>query len=131
MARDRAEVIRRALDAYNRGNYDAASEYLHPDVVLVPPGGQAPYRGVERVRQWMEPDAFLTQDVEALEITEADSGLVLVHQRSRITGAQSGIEMQPEFWTVWTFDESGLVTQVENFLLHQADEAREAAGLAG
>ena len=58
MTRDRAEVIRRTLDAYNRGNYDAASEYLHPDVVLV-------------------------------------------HQRSRITGA------------------------------HEADEARQAAGLAG
>jgi hypothetical protein len=39
------------------------------------------------------------------------------------------LELDFEAWVVWTLDGDGLVTRVEGFLLHQENEAVEAAGL--
>jgi len=55
---------------------------------------------------------------------------VLVRARTRARGAGSGIELDIDIWTVWTFDDDGLVTRAESFLPHQAAEATEAAGMA-
>jgi hypothetical protein len=32
-------------------------------------------------------------------------------------------------WSVWTFDEAGLITRAEVYLPHEEAKAREAAGL--
>jgi ketosteroid isomerase-like protein len=131
MSRENEEIIarlRRSYEAYSRGDFDAAIEIAHPEVELVPPGGQAPLRGAEAVRAWMEPDAFASQDIEPLDFRIAGNK-VLVRQHSRIRGAASGIEMEVELWVVWTLNDDGLVTRVENYLDHQKAEALEAAGL--
>jgi hypothetical protein len=39
------------------------------------------------------------------------------------------IELEGHSWSVWTFDEAGLITRIEIYLDHEEDEAREAAGL--
>jgi hypothetical protein len=55
---------------------------------------------------------------------------VLVRQNLRARGAGSGIELDVDAWVVWTFDDDGLVTRMEAFLIDQEGEARNAAGLS-
>ena len=123
------ESLRRGFDAYNRGDFDAASENWHPEVELVPAGRQSTIKGVAAIRAWMEPDAFESQEVELLEFRVVGHK-VLVRHRSKIHGAGSGIEAEFVNWSVWTFDEAGLVTRFEIFLPNEEAEALEAAGLS-
>jgi hypothetical protein len=73
----------------------------------------------------MEPDAFESQVTEALAF-EVDGGRALVQVRSSVRGAGSGIEIDIRAWTVYRFDEQGLITRVEIFLEHEEDDARRA-----
>jgi ketosteroid isomerase-like protein len=119
--------LRRAYQAFSRGDFDAALDgAAHVDIEFVPPGGQPPIRGIERFRAWMEPDAFESQVIEPREFRGAGNK-ILVTQYSRIRGAGSGIEMELDSWALWTLDDEGLVIRIENFLDEAA--ALRAAGL--
>ena len=128
MSQENVGKLRRGYDAFNRGDFDAAVAFFHPDVEFFPPGDQAPYRGADELRAWMEPDAFEKQVIEPLEVTVAGNKL-LVEMDVHARGAGSGIELDMRMWNVWTFDEGGLATRVETFLEHEETKAREAAGL--
>jgi hypothetical protein len=53
--------LRRAYEAFSRRDFDAAVKAgVHPDFEYVPAGGLTPIRGVERFRQLMESDGFLS-----------------------------------------------------------------------
>jgi ketosteroid isomerase-like protein len=127
VSEENVELVHRMIAAYNRGDYAAATERLHPDIELVPPGDQPPYRGIDQVREWMEPDAFSRQDTEAREVTVIDHGL-LVHQHTAAKGAGSGIELEFDSWSLWSFDDAGLITRVVYFL--DRNQALAAAGLS-
>jgi hypothetical protein len=73
----------------------------------------------------MEPDAFESQRTEPLEI-EIAGNRALIRQLTKARGAGSGIEVEVESWAVWTFDDDGTVTRMENFLEHEEAEARRA-----
>jgi ketosteroid isomerase-like protein len=121
--------LRRAHDAFNRGDFDTAIALAHPEIEYVPLGDQAPLRGADALRAWMEPDAFESQQLEPREFrVQGDKVLVRLHASSR--GAGSGIEMEFEIWVLWTFDDDGRMTRAEAFLPHQGAEALEAAGLS-
>ena len=127
MSQEKVETIRRAYEAFSRGDFDTARKVAHPEAVLVRPGGQSPLRGAA-FRAWMEPDALAEQRIEPCEFrVNGDKVLVRHHIRSR--GAGSGIEVEADFWAVWTFDEDSLVTRIEVFSVHQQGEALKAAGL--
>jgi hypothetical protein len=49
--------------------------------------------------------------------------------RHRGRGRESGIEVDVDFWAVWTLNDDGLATRLEWYLDHEVAEAREAAGL--
>ena len=117
--------LRRGYDAFNRGDFDAAVEFAHPDIVFVRAAGQSDLKGADAIRAWMEPDAFESQVSEPLEI-EIAGNRALIRQLTRARGAGSGIEVEVESWAVWTFDDDGTVTRMENFLEHDEDEARRA-----
>jgi len=123
------QSLRRGYEAFSRGDFDAATEIAHPDIVFIPPGGQQPLRGASAFRAWMEPDALLEQRIEPLEF-RINGNRVLVRQRTTARGAASGIELDLENLAVWTMDEDGLVTQLESFLPHEESKALEAAGLS-
>lgn len=125
------EKVRRWFDALNREDFDAALELAHPGVEFVPPGGQPPYRGTESVRRWMEPDALLGQVVQPLETTAVTDRTILARQHVTARGASSGIKLDVISWSVWTFDEGGLITRIEIYLEHEEERARESAGTAG
>jgi hypothetical protein len=123
------ELIQRlqsSYDAFNRGDFDAATKWVHPDVVFITLSpGRTEIRGAEAFKAWMEPDAFESQMSEP-EVVEIAGNKALIHQHTRARGAGSGIEMEIGSWTVWTIDEQGLVRRMENFLEHEEDEARRA-----
>ena len=129
ISEENVETIRAFYEVYNRGDFDALPKPLHPDIEVVPSGGQAPIKGAARVRAWMEPDAFESQVIEPLDLRVVGEK-VLVRARSKIRGAGSGIEAEFLFWAVWTFDEAGVTARVEIYLDHQKAEALEAAGLS-
>jgi ketosteroid isomerase-like protein len=131
MSRENAEIARRWLEAISREDFDAALALVHPDVVFVPPGDQAPYRGAESLRRWMEPDAFPGQVIKPLETVVVTDRTILGRQHITARGRASGIELDITSWSVWTFDEDGLITRIEIYLEHEEDKAREAAGLSG
>ena len=123
------DALRRAHEAFNRGDLDAAAQLAHPEVEWVRTGGQASLRGAEALRAWLEPDAFENQRVEPLDF-RVQGNKVLVPQHAQARGTGSGINLDNENWTVWTFDDDLLVTRVESFLPHREAEALEAAGLS-
>jgi ketosteroid isomerase-like protein len=123
------QSLRRGYEAFSRGDFGAATELVHPDIVFIPPGGQQPLRGASALRAWMEPDALLEQRIEPLEF-RIHGNKVLVRQRTTARGAASGIELNLENLAVWTMDEDGLATRVESFLAHEEEKALEAAGLS-
>src|SRR3712207_3116443 len=109
---NQAETARRWLEALSRADFEEALGLLHPDVELVPPGGQSPVRGTEGLRRWMEPDAFPGQTIDPLELDAGRDGRVLSKQYVKARGARSGIELDVISWCVFTFDEECLITRV-------------------
>ena len=80
MSQENVEVIREAVDALNRGDPDAFTALLRPDVEWKEPTDPFPglrgvYRGRAEVREWFE-EAFLelweSFHVEIEEITESE-----------------------------------------------------------
>jgi hypothetical protein len=122
---DRIDRVRRLYELLNAGDFDDAMRLGSPEITLVRVGDQGELRGPEALRAWLEPDAFASQLLEPLEF-EASNRSVLVKLHLRARGAGSGIEMEIDAWTVYTFDEDGLITRVEIFLEHEEDEARRA-----
>ena len=129
MSEQNVEVVRRWFEALSSEDFDDALALVHPEIEFVPPGGQSPHRGAESLRRWMEPDAFQDQVVEPLEIAVAAERTILARQHVSARGAGSGIELDVISWSVWSFDEDGLITRVELYLPHEEDKARAAAGL--
>src|SRR6478752_1011692 len=130
MPQESVDRLRSLYEAFNRGDFEAAVRAAHPEVELVPPGGQSPIRGGAALRAWMEPDAFEDQRFEPLEFTVND-GQVLVRHRMTGRGAGSGVEFDLTLFVVFTIDDDGRVTRLEGFLPHEEAEARKAAGLDG
>jgi hypothetical protein len=129
VSQDHIDRARRCLEAVGREDYDAAIELIHPQVELVPPGAQTPRVGAGRFLRWMEPDAFAEQVIQPLDWVAGEGGRVLSKQHIKARGAGSGIELEIESFTVWSFDDDGLITRVEIFLPREEAKARAAAGL--
>jgi len=131
MSEENVETACRWLEAISGGSedFDRALTLVHRDIVFVPPGDQPPYRGAERLRRWMEPDAFEEQVLKSFEAVLVTGRTILGRQLITARGAASGIELDVITWSVWTFDEDGLITRIEIYRDHEEDKAREAAGL--
>jgi hypothetical protein len=124
------EKVRRVhalIELLNAGRYGEAVELSNPDVVLVRAGAGGEIRGREKLREWMEPDAFESQVTEILSCEERGDG-VIARVRSRARGVGSGIEIDIKAWLVFSLDPQGRFTRVQILLEHEEDEARRALG---
>jgi ketosteroid isomerase-like protein len=130
MSKANVEVVRRWFEAISSEDFDGALALVDRDIVFVPPGDQPPYRGAESLRRWMEPDAFPGQVVKPLETVVVTDRTILGKQQVMARGRASGIELDVISWSVWTFNEDGLITRIEIYLNHEEDKARKAAGLS-
>jgi ketosteroid isomerase-like protein len=130
MSQENVETLRRAFEAYNRGDDDAAVADISPDAEYVAealPGLRGTMSGPEGYKRILISlrDAFDDSHVDA-ELTDAgDQVLASLTVRGR--GKQSGLETTGEFWQVWTFRD-GKAVHGRGFM--DREEALEAAGLA-
>ncbi len=123
------ERLRTGIEAFNREDFDATLEVLHPDFewhrgAVSIEGGVI--RGRENLRTLMTPDIFDRQLLTVDDITINDDK-VLVETRFRARGRTSGIELENRSWQVWTVRDD-LAVRVE--LFDDEATARVAAGMA-
>ena len=135
MSRENLEVVRRFYEAFNRGDFGRAAQYLHPAGEVYPAvvgfdpgiGSNSRFRGPEELRQYFEDfgETFEAVTVEPEETIEASRGRVLAVERWHVRGRE-GVEVETKIIDVYAFRD-GLIVRVDGFL--DRAEALEAVGL--
>jgi ketosteroid isomerase-like protein len=135
-ADDRREILRTAYDAFNRGDWEAAVQFTHPDVVWFFVGEglggiDTPRRiqGADEIRRTWATFFGVWDHWEMApgEFEEGAGGTFLIPVRFTAEGHGSGVPIDLVFFQVVTF-RSGLVESIGNYT--EEANAREAAGLA-
>jgi ketosteroid isomerase-like protein len=133
MSQENVEILRRAYDAFNRGDLDMlASEFYDPQVewqTSREDPDAATHRGREAVRryfdQWLESFEGLHADVE--EYIDAGDDRVFTWVRWTGRGRESGIDT--EWWlAIVSTLRGGRILRVEEYF--DRAEGLEAAGLS-
>jgi ketosteroid isomerase-like protein len=130
MSQENVEIVRRQIEALNRGDWEASVEGVDPGIEWVVarehPASRT-VRGLDELREyradWNQMLEGLT--FEAEEIVDRDD-LVVAVGRIKGTGSGSGAETEVPLAFVSRFRD-GLVVRVEEYL--DPDAALEAAGL--
>jgi ketosteroid isomerase-like protein len=133
MSRENVEVVRRAYEAWNRDDFDAALLLIHPDVEWRGPGDlflgvEEVYYGHAGVREWWnaikEPWEYFESHIER---TLEDGDKVVAVVRFDAVGRESGVKVElPLFVNVWELD-AGLIIRFTAY--YSLEEAIEAVGL--
>jgi ketosteroid isomerase-like protein len=126
---DIAASFRRAMEAYSRGDFDAALSHFHPEIEWsvdrsVQPDAET-FHGHEGVRRfwglWAEVMTGLSLEIE--ECRALDENLVLAVTRAHGKGAGSGAEVESGSFAQLADYEDGLAVRVRLF----GDERRALA----
>jgi ketosteroid isomerase-like protein len=132
MSQENVEIVREALDAFNRADLAAVMPMLHPDFELkerfeisTSPG---PHRGPEAALAWYREGGqqWSSYEVDMIESIPADD-LVVVEAVVRATGRVGSVEMTHRFGYLFKLSERR-ISRLEIF--SAPDQAREAAGLS-
>jgi ketosteroid isomerase-like protein len=127
-----ANSFRASMEAYSRGDFDAALEHFHPDIewsvdARVQPDAQT-YRGHEGVREFWHTWAEVMDDMTLVieECRALDERVVLAVVRARGKGAGSGIEVESGTFAQIAEFENGLTVRTRLF-----GDKRHALAAAG
>jgi ketosteroid isomerase-like protein len=131
MSQENVEIMRRSIDAWNRGDHAEALAYYAPEVEWHTSGefaDQGVYRGHAGIeRLWAE----LQEDMEELSLSLSDFRVIGDRMFAAATvrgrGKKSKAGFEQPFWYAVTFHD-GLIVRVEAHL--DPAEALEAAGLS-
>ena len=116
--------IRDAYEAFNRGDFDAAAELIHPNIVWNRVAEvEGPFRGKGAARAHMEPEIFSAQRNE-LHSIEAVGDWALVDCTFHGEGASSGIKLGQRGFHLWRIEDRKAI-EFRYFL--DRDEALAAA----
>jgi ketosteroid isomerase-like protein len=129
LSEENVEIVRRAWEAWSRGDVEGLAALWDPDMVLhVNQAGQGVYRGhegaIKSLVDWTED--FDDFNVVAEEFLDKGD-YVVVRTRQTGRGKSSGAPMEGLFWFVCQMRE-GKAVRIEVFATEQ--EALEAAGLS-
>lgn len=97
------EVAERFLEALRQNDVEAVCATVHPEAELVPATGlrspEAPYRGHEGVREWLDQAALRLTDI-ALEVHELQEHGCHVLMRARLTatGRRGSLPPTDAYW---------------------------------
>jgi ketosteroid isomerase-like protein len=107
MSQENVEMARRAFEAYNRGDVDAAVTDFASNCEFVSsgarPGGRGVYQGPEGFKRfigWLR-DEFEDAHLDVNDVIDAGTK-VLVSLTVRGRGRQSGAATSWDLWQVWT-----------------------------
>jgi ketosteroid isomerase-like protein len=130
MSRENVEIVRRATEAYNRGDLEVASSFMDTgiewDMSRVPVPDPAVYRGFEGLQAFSESweESWAALDLEPQEFIDAgDQVVAVVRQVGR--GRLSGVEVEQRFAQLWTLRDRKIL-RMEMYPNREA--ALEAAG---
>jgi uncharacterized protein len=134
MSLEHVELVRRSLEAWNRGDVDAWLESAHPEiewrseVARRMEGSEAVYRGVAEMRRyWDEWHAVWDVVIEPTELRDAGDTVVAL-ARVRMRGEGSGIGLETEIAYVFEFD-GQLARRVRSYF--DTGQALATVGLTG
>jgi ketosteroid isomerase-like protein len=130
MSEENVEIVRAAIDAFNRGDWDAILDASTPDVEVDMSRAVGPAHGVygreQMVEFWTEFTAhWESYRLEPTELIEMGEHLV-VPWTLRAVG-RDGIEVEARVNWTWTIRE-GMIARVAYYPTREA--ALEAAGLS-
>jgi ketosteroid isomerase-like protein len=131
MSKEDVELVRRAYEAFERGDIEAIVADVHPDVVTWahPRGEEGRYEGRDGVRRfiedWLEPFEEFSMVTE--EFRDAGGGKVLVRTLQTGRGRGSGVPVEDRFWLLHRVRD-GKAFRID--LYGDETEALEAAGLS-
>jgi ketosteroid isomerase-like protein len=123
---DSGEVVRGAIEAFNRGDFDAVAELIHPEIEVIRLGGLPTVSGRDAAFGLMVPDAFDSQEL-VIDGMRVEGEVVLVSGPFRARGAGSGIQLSRESHSVF-WVEDGLIRRMGTYF--ELDEALAAAGMS-
>lgn len=131
MSDENVAIVRGMFERFAAGDYEAAMEVVHPEVVWEDPDlipGRGTHRGREGVARWFSRwlGAWETFTVEPLELINAGDEVVAV-ERMRGRGLKSGIEVDQEVFATYLIQD-GQVARRSNHA--SRSEALDAAGLS-
>jgi ketosteroid isomerase-like protein len=132
MSQENVEVVRKLIDAFNRGDLDSWAGFLSPEVAwesLPLVGFRDVYRGRAEAREWLEQlvEDFEEARLEIEETTALSDDRVFFGYSQIGRGRGSGLPGELRGWAILWFAE-GLITRRQVFWTR--DEALEAAGLS-
>jgi ketosteroid isomerase-like protein len=130
MSEENVEIVRRAYEAYARGDLVAMFEDVDPEMITyraVPDGAtfHGPDGLIQAIADWVQ--GFDDFTMTPQEYIDANDHQVVVRVRHTAVGAQSGVPIQADFWLAHTLS-AGKVTRID--MLASEDGAREAVGLS-
>ena len=128
------DVIKRGHDAFNRGDWDGALEFAHPEIEwrlhgeLGLDAAQA-VKGREALKElWASFfEIWDEYKMDALDFAQAPAGRVLVSVRFTALGQGSSVPIELTYFWVYRMRD-GVIAAVDLYL--EKSEALEAAGLA-
>ena len=134
MSEENVEMIRAAMEAWNRRDWDEALKDAAPDFVLDNSMNAGEWRGVHRgpdevKRSWgMFTEAWQSVRIEVVEFIEAKEGVVVTRQKAHFVG-RDGIELPGPTRSGWLWTiRDGKLAYVATY--NDLAEALEAAGLS-
>ena len=133
MSEENVEIVRAAYAAFNRRDFKAVSEFLHPELEWHPYLGAVEgsiYRGRDAVvKMWSDLDDSFggSLRVEPVEVIDRGEQIIVVID-AHGTGSGSGAEVRQSWAQVATLRD-GLIWHVEPY--PDRLSALEAAGLSG
>lgn len=130
MSEENVEIVRAAIDAYNRGDFDAVLRLTDPEGELDWSRAVGPLHGVFRLDQlrrfWQQLEE-LWESIR-IELDEGiDAGEHIVATQTAHQQGRDGIELRARITQVWTTRNSKIVRLC---LYQDKQEALEAAGLS-
>ena len=130
MSQENIEVVRAAIDEYNRGDLDAALKVMHPDFELDWSRAMGTNQGVygaDQVRRFFDDfaETFESIRIEPHEFVEVGEHVV-VPQTGYIRG-RDGIEATARITLVWTIRD-GAIGRISMY--QERQDALEAVGLS-
>ena len=135
MSQDHIDLIKRGLEAFNRGDWDSAAEHLAESVVwmgyLASVDGSKSLFGREAIKEaWREQSETLGHEAfqaEAQEFRDLGAGTILASMRLSGRGTGSGLPIEINYVQLWTLRD-GLGVRIDSY--GTVTEALEAAGLS-
>ena len=129
MSQENIEIVRAALDAYNRGDRDAALKDMAPDFEFDMSRSIGPQRGIyglDQIRRFWDEfvEPFESHRMEAEEFIEAGDQVIV--PSTAYARGRDGIEVKARTATAYTIRNGAIVRMC---MYQGLQDALEAAGL--